>query len=146
MLKSFNKGIHLFKEDVLSLIECSIENTVREMLPLQNILQLYIGESMRDEEEQPEDHDDDVEDEDLDELNNETEEEPESDTPPDLPDPPQESELNAQDLNSDENTTKSIETGGFFSKPGTPKASPVVSPPASPRGGPTQGFGSDLED
>tara|TARA_B100001094_G_scaffold326648_1_gene383208 strand:- start:10443 stop:11291 length:849 start_codon:yes stop_codon:yes gene_type:complete len=143
MLKAFQKGVHLYKEDVISLLECSIDNTIRDLLPLQNILQMYIGESMRDEEEQPEDGEEEAEDfgpSDIDDDPETKTEDGHVEDVPNLPDPPAEPEdLNAADLSEE---TKSIQTGGFFGKPGTPKATP----PNSPRGGPQEGFGSDLED
>ena len=60
--KRYNGNVLRNMNDVLPLIELSIEDTIREMLPIQNILESYLGDTMSDSESEDDEDPEDPED------------------------------------------------------------------------------------
>ena len=101
----FSHGkVHSNRDLIISHIERSIEDTVDKLIPYQNILQMYLGESLRGDEIPNDESDDDIDDENniaSDDDNDDTV--PEEAPQPEMPKP--------QDL---------TDTTDFFHKPQEP--------------------------
>jgi hypothetical protein len=100
--------------DVFPLIELSIEDTVRDMLPIKNILESYLGDTMSDSDSEP----------------GEPEEPEEPEEPIEPEEPAKHLDHDAESESNDE-SEKPPENGGgssFFEKPPEIKEIPVSNP------------------
>lgn len=121
--------------DVFPLIETSIEDTVRDMLPIQNILESYLGDTMSDDEEDPdyppmmeENGDAEIPE---DEPENLSDADPDPDNDPDTDNDP---DVNAAVEVPDSEEPKPADTG-FFARPSRDEAEEPVEIKEIPLGG-----------